>query len=154
MTRTILEKIFTLDSFQDYEANFADLPMTAADVANGNRVESDGSDLVVAYNSGAGAHTITITSVADAFGRYGHISYSLGAGEYAAFGPLNCKLWKQDDGFLYLSADHAEIYFGVVCITGTVSGYGDTYDGLIELMTGTGFLMTQTMELVHQADVS
>ncbi len=98
-----------------YTANAADLTMTAADVANKNQATASGNDLILAHNTGAAPHTITITSIADVMGRTGDISaYSLGAGEYALFGPHKGDGWTQTDGKLYFEADHAEVKFAVV----------------------------------------
>lgn len=118
MARTSLTKLTALGAYGSYSANAADLTMTAADVANGNQFTFEGKDLVIAYNSDASAHTVTISSVADPYGRTGDISYSLGAGEYAVFGPFEASGWLQSDGKIYLSADDASVKFGVVKLPG------------------------------------
>lgn len=43
-------------------------------------------------------------------------AYSLGAGEYAAFGPFEREGWMQSDGYIYLEASHAEVKFGVLTL--------------------------------------
>lgn len=95
--------------------NSADLPMTAADVTDKNQFTCSGNDLIFAHNSGASPATISINSVADPqLGRMGDIAgYSLGAGEYAIFGPFSRAGWQQSDGFLYLEASSANVRFGV-----------------------------------------
>lgn len=98
-----------------YTANAADLTMTAADAVNYEMVALTGNELVIAHNTGAGARTVTISSVVDDLGRTGDITaYSLGAGEYAVFGPFGLEGWKQTDGKLYFAAEHAEVKLGVV----------------------------------------
>jgi hypothetical protein len=98
-----------------YTANAADLTMTAADATSKELTAHTGKVLVVAQNTGAGARTVTITSTVDGGGRTGDIAaYSIGAGEYAVFGPFDLDGWVQTDGKLYLEAEHAEVKFGVV----------------------------------------
>lgn len=98
-----------------YTANAADLTMTAAIPADYEQVVAGGKDLVIAHNTGASAYTVTIESVVDARGRTGDIAaYSLGAGEYAVFGPFDPEGWKQTDGYLYFRASNASVKFGVV----------------------------------------
>lgn len=96
-------------------ANSADLAWTAADTVN-NMVIAPlvaGKTLVLARNTGASAHTVTFTSVADPFGRTGDITaYSLAAGEVACFGPFGKTGWDQASAAgLYFTANHLEIEF-------------------------------------------
>ncbi len=117
MARTVLTKLVALGTRTDAyaAANSADLTMAAADVANKNQFAASGKDLVIAHNTGASPYTITVTSVADGLGRTGDIaSFSLGAGEYAAFGPFYPDGWVQTDGKVYLEASNASVKFGVV----------------------------------------
>jgi hypothetical protein len=89
--------------------------MTAADVANGNSAVASNNDLVVAHNTGAGAHAVTMTSAADPFGRLGTItSESIAAGAIRIYGPFPVSGWAQTDGLLYFAADHAEVKFGII----------------------------------------
>jgi hypothetical protein len=95
-------------------ADSADMVMTAADVANLNQFVAAGKDVVVAFNSGGSAYTVTITS-APLNGRTGDITtYSIGAGEFAVFGPFATLGWKQTDGYVYLQASNAAVKFGVL----------------------------------------
>lgn len=116
MARTSLTKTTALGGYGSYAADAADLTMEAADVTNGNQFVASGNDLVIAHNTGASAATITIRSVADPYGRTGDISYSLGAGEYAVFGPFPCLGWQQSDGKIYLEASSADVKFGVLAL--------------------------------------
>lgn len=97
-------------------ANSADLAMAAANVSDKNQFAASGNDLVFAHNTGASPATITVSSVADPqLGRTGDIDgFSLGAGEYATFGPLSRSGWQQTDGYIYLEASAADVKFGVV----------------------------------------
>lgn len=98
-------------------ANLLDIAFTAADNANGHTTPFVGNRmLVVARNSGAGARTITITSVADSHGRTGDVTaYSIGAGEYKAF-IVERDGWQQSDGALYHTAEHSEVLVAVLAI--------------------------------------
>jgi hypothetical protein len=100
-----------------YTANAADLAMTAADAANYEEVAFTGREIVIAHNTGGSAYTVTISSVADDQGRTGDINaYSLGAGEYAAFGPFDLEGWLQSGKKLYFQASNAAVKFGVIKI--------------------------------------
>src|SRR5689334_19627624 len=112
MARQTLTKLTVLGSFPTLPitANAADLPMTAADATNKEQFVLDGKHIIIAHNTGAGARTVTLTSVADAGNaRTGDITaYSIGAGEYAAFGPFDRQGWMQTAGYMYIEAEHAE----------------------------------------------
>lgn len=116
MARTDLPKTTALGPYGDYSvANSADLTMTAGDVANKNQFAATGNDVVVAHNTGGSAYTLTVTSSPDPYGRTKDIStYSIGAGEYAVFGPLELPGWVQPDGKIYLEVSNAAIKLGVV----------------------------------------
>lgn len=115
MAKATLTKTALPGAYASVTVNSADVTLTAADVANKNQFVASGRDLVVAFNSGAAPHTVTITSVADPrYGRTKDISaYSVGAGELAVF-ELKRPGYMQADGYIYLEADHAEIKFGVI----------------------------------------
>jgi hypothetical protein len=116
MARTTLATLNAVGPYGSYAtSNIAELVMTAADAVNYNDVVARDGQMVVAHNTGASAYTITITSSANAYGRLGNITtYSLGAGEYAIFGPFRMDGWVQSDGRLYFEASNAAVKFGVV----------------------------------------
>lgn len=93
----------------------------AADASNLNQFILTGNELVIAFNSGATGRTVTITSVADRFGRTGTITTeAIAAGVYRMYGPFtNAEGWKQTDGFLYLEASHAEVKFAIIKLPAT-----------------------------------
>lgn len=98
-----------------YAAAFAAVTLTAADVANKNQCALANGDILLAFNSGASPHTVTLTSIADEYGRLGTISAdSVAAGAMECFGPFKEPGWQQADGMLYFEADHAEIKFAVL----------------------------------------
>jgi hypothetical protein len=98
-------------------ANLLDVTFTAADNANGHTTTWAGNRmLVVARNSGAGARTITVTSIADSHGRTGDVSaFSMGAGEYCAF-IVERDGWQQSDNCLYWTAEHSEVLVAILAI--------------------------------------
>lgn len=98
-------------------ANLLDVAFTAADAGNSNTTPFLGNRMMlVARNSGAGARTITFTSVADSRGRTGDVTaFSIGAGEYIAF-IFERDGWQQSDGALYWAAEHAEVLVAVLNI--------------------------------------
>jgi hypothetical protein len=119
MARASLTVATALGSYPTLQptANALDLAMAAANVADKNQFTASGNDLVFAHNTGVGAVTVTITSVADPYKRTGDITaYSIGAGEYAHFGPFKMDGWKQTDGKIYLEASSADVKFGVVAL--------------------------------------
>lgn len=118
MARTTLTKTTALGQFGTYSANAADITMTAGDASNLNQFVATGNDLVIVRNSGAGARTLTITSAADAQGRTGDITtYSIGAGEYAVFGPFTTvQGFRQSGGYIYITPEHAEVLIGIVAL--------------------------------------
>lgn len=120
MARTTITAKTALGAYGDYSvANAADFTFTAADASDKNQVVATNNDLVLAYNSGGSPYTVTITSVDDPFGRSEDVSaYSLGAGEYAVFGPMKNLGWKQSDGYLYFEANNASVKFAVIALGG------------------------------------
>ena len=115
MARTNLSLMTAEGPYGDYAAGDADLSMTAADTGNKNKCTLTAKVALIAHNTGGSANNITVTSVSDPYGRTEHITdYSLGAGEYAFFGPFEPRGWIQSDGKLYFEADSADVKFGVV----------------------------------------
>lgn len=93
----------------------ATLTMTAADTGNMNQFVASGKDLLVAHNTGASTYTITVTSVADPYGRTTDIAaVNIVAGAYMVFGPLELTGWMQTDGKIYLQSNNAAVKFGIV----------------------------------------
>ena len=75
-----------------------------------------GKEMIIARNVGGGPFLITVTSVNDPFNRTGNITdYSLGAGEFAIFGPFDRTGWKQSgSSFIFFEANNVAIEFAVV----------------------------------------
>jgi predicted secreted hydrolase len=119
MTRTILTKTTAPGGYPSLQpaANSLDITFTAADVGNDNRFVASGKDLILAWNTGAQAYTVTLTSIEDEKKRTGNIAaYSIGAGEIAVIGPVPNDGWLQSDGYIWLSASNALIFFAVIAL--------------------------------------
>lgn len=94
-------------------ANSLDIPFSAADATNKEEVVWVDGLIILVRNSGAGARTFTITSVA-LNGRTGDLGpYSLGAGEYAAI-EVPASGFRQSNGKIYFEGEHAEVLFATV----------------------------------------
>lgn len=110
-----------------YSAGAADVPMAAADAVNGNKVIGSGYDLILVHNTAGSAQTVTINSVPDPVtNRPGPITdYSVGAGEYAVFGPFGLRGWATEDNerVYEVTASSAEVYIGAVSF-----GFVETVD--------------------------
>ena len=93
----------------------ADLTWTTADTVNQNMASLVNlKTVILARNTGAGAHTITVTSVADTLNRTGHITaYSIGADKVSRFGPFQTVGWA-NAGKLDFEADSAEVEFAII----------------------------------------
>ena len=92
-----------------------DLTETAADITDQNDFAAQGRELIIAHNTGASPHTITITSANTRFKRTADIlTYSLAAGKIAAFWIGKLEGWRQTGGKVHFEADHVEVTFAIV----------------------------------------
>lgn len=94
--------------------------------AGGDTISITGRQFIVIQNTGVGARTFTITSVADEKGRTGDITaYSLAAGEFAYFpgGLTNSPGWKNSStGLLTITPSHAEVKYAVFTLPAGTPG--------------------------------
>lgn len=96
-------------------ANAADITFAACDDVNGNDFVSQGNEILLFRNDDAGAQTVTISSVADGKNRTGDITtYSIGAGEYAAFGVFPPDGWRPSDGKVVFAASDANVKVAIL----------------------------------------
>ena len=96
-------------------ANGADFTWEAGDAGDNNSFKSTGREIVLVRNDNAGAQTVTIHSMIDERNREGDITaYSIGAGEYAVFGPFPVAGWRQPDGTVHIDPSHADLKFAVL----------------------------------------
>lgn len=120
MARTSITPQTLEGAYGDYGADEADLTFAATTGAagdSGNQFSASGNDLVIVRNDNGGAQTITFTSVPDKLGRSGDIeTYSIGAGEYAAFGPFKVEGWRQTDGKIYFETSSADVKVAVIAL--------------------------------------
>lgn len=117
MARQTLPKTQAPDAYPDA---LTVVTMTAANTTDKEQFVHTGDEILIAHNSGASAHTITITSTADPQGRTKDITaQSLAAGAIACLGRLGDKGWTtlvSGQRMVYLEANHAEITFGVIAL--------------------------------------
>lgn len=115
MARTTITAQVPLGSIGDYSvANAADYTYTAADTVNQNDTLLTGKELLLARNVDASPHTITINSQDDPFNRKEDVTaYSLGANEFAMFGPFDRTGWV-NAGKLEFEGDNVNIEFAVI----------------------------------------
>ncbi len=103
-----------------YAAAGVAVTMAAADVANGNYFVSSGKELLIAHQSGVAVRTITITSGVDEFNRTGTITAENIAGVLGTiriYGPFPAEGWvASGTRNIFVSANNAEIFFGVVTL--------------------------------------
>lgn len=115
MPQTLLTPITPLGPYPGpVSAGQLAVAFQAADAVNGNSWNFGSRDLLIIFNSDTVAQTVTISSVADTFGRSQDITtYSLAAGTFAAFYITSSVGWKQSDNTVHLAASAATIKYGV-----------------------------------------
>lgn len=97
-----------------YGNDMLELTMAAADIVDQNHFVATGKDLVIAHNTSGGGLTVTITSVANKWGRTRNVAaVNIGAGEYQIFGPMERKGW-ESSGIILLEASAVDVLFGIV----------------------------------------
>ncbi len=119
MARTALNVVSPKGPHSPVSAGQLDFLFAAADPANGNSFPCTGRDLILMHNDHAtDPATVTLTSAPDPYGRTKDIAtYSLAAGDYAAFWVGATIGWKQSDGKVYLDvAGTGTIKFAVLRI--------------------------------------
>lgn len=72
-----------------------DRTFQAADTVNGNAFVASGNDLLLIYNSDSASHTVTFTSVADSFGRFATLVYTVAADAYSLVNITPAALYTQ-----------------------------------------------------------
>ena len=109
---TVFTPITIKDPFATIAADAADVTWTACS-AGADTFVSNGRDIILVKNTGAGARTVTISSVVDEKNRTGDIGpYTLAAGDNAVFPPglTNSPGWKNPStGVITITGSHAEV---------------------------------------------
>ena len=115
---TVITVQTVLGPFATYSANAADFTFAAGTVTDGDTFVCTGREILLALNTEAvTARTITVTSVDDETNRSGSITtYSLAAGEYAAFGVglTNSKGWMSTAKTIRLTVSNAAVKVAVL----------------------------------------
>jgi hypothetical protein len=114
MARTTHTVYQCLGSYPLVAADAFEKAGVAADASNFEEVAFTGREIVIAFNSGATGRLVTIESVADERNRTGDLTETVGAGNFAIFGPLEVRGFKQSNGMLNFRAAHAEVKFIVL----------------------------------------
>ena len=106
MSFTALTPVTPFGPYGAVVANALDLTWTPADATNGNSFPLTGSEILLIWNTDSAAHTFSITSVADNFGRTGDVTtYSVGAGVISSYSfRAGANGWIQSDGTVHLPA--------------------------------------------------
>jgi hypothetical protein len=87
--------------------------LESADTTNGNQFVATGREVIRAENRGTAAHTVTIESVADEYGRTQDIQQSLSSSARVQIGPMELHGYEQSDGNIYLSATNSTVGFEI-----------------------------------------
>jgi hypothetical protein len=117
--RTALTVLTPKGNYDAVLANGLDFTFAAADSVNGNAFICAGRELLLVRNAHAtDAATVTIASAPDPYGRTKDIAtYSLAAGEFAAFWIGKTTGWRQSDGKVHLDvAGPGTIRFAILRI--------------------------------------
>jgi hypothetical protein len=114
--RTVLTPVvLTTPQLMSPVANAADFAYAVSDLTNGNRFVHTGKELLLVQNVNVAAKTVTIAGKADELGRTGSIpAYSMGASEFAVFGPFTSEAFRQADGYVWIDVEHADIKLAVI----------------------------------------
>lgn len=90
-------------------AGAADITETAANVADGDEIVLDGTEVLIVHNThAADAGTITIAAKNDPFGRTGSVNaYSVAAGKISVFNLRDVDLFAQATGEVHINCSAA-----------------------------------------------
>lgn len=96
---------------------FAAVTLVAADATNKNQADMTGYETLLAFNSDASSHTVTINSAPDPTGRTKDITaQSIAAGKIYVYGPFKfLQGWAQGGSSLNFEADDATVKFAWLC---------------------------------------
>jgi len=112
MARTVITPQSIVGPFAAVTAGSNDITFAAGDATDGNSLAITGNELLIAFNDGTAAYTITIDSVDDEKGRQEDITaYSLAVGDYASFGCglTTSKGWIQAGGVLNIDVSNVGV---------------------------------------------
>lgn len=69
---------------------------------------------MLVWNSGAATHIVTLSSIADPYGRTGDIVHTVAIGGYVTFFIVPLTGFLQTDGYVYIEGNHAELKFAIL----------------------------------------
>jgi len=92
----------------------ASFTFVACDASNGNSFVNTGRQVLIAFNSDASAHSITVASVADSAGRTGDSTKNINAGAYYVFQFFPLNGWNQTDGTIHTTCSDATLKLAVI----------------------------------------
>jgi len=103
--------------FETIGANGADFTFAAGSVST-DSFACTGKEVILVFNSGGSPYTFTVVSVPDEKNRSLDEAYTLGAGEYAAFGHgLTVKLgWRQSGGTVITDVENAAVKIAILTL--------------------------------------
>jgi len=111
MATTLLTATKALGSNEDV---LTTLTMNACDIVNQNHFVATGNDLVIIHNTDVAEKTVTITSVANKWGRTGTLTaIAIPADGYRIFGPMVVAGWASD-GIILIEGNDADMLIGIV----------------------------------------
>lgn len=100
---------------EDYATSAASLDLQAADPVNGNLFAITGDEILIAQNTDASPHSVTISSVADEEGRTGDITKSVAAGDIVIFQRIPTNGFRvANDGTCRVTAADATVKLAVL----------------------------------------
>lgn len=99
---------------KSYATSGSTLTWTASDPYNFNQFSSTGREILLVRNDSGDTQTITVTSVADQFGRTGDTSKAVANGAYAVFQQFPTHGWQQSDGYIYVDGADTDVYLSVI----------------------------------------
>ena len=97
-----------------YATSGTTITWTAADPYNYDQFLSTGRELLLVRNDSGDTQTITVSSVADQFGRTGDATKAVADGAYAVFQMFPTHGWQQSSGYVYVDGADTDVYLAVI----------------------------------------
>lgn len=97
-----------------YDVVPASFSFVACDNVNGNSFTHTGHELLLAFNSDASAHSVTVASVADLMGRTGDSTKNINGSAYYVFQLFPPAGWRQTDGTIHVTCSDATLKLAVI----------------------------------------
>ena len=117
--RTAITKQTLVTPFGAVVAGGLDFTLADSDNTNGNSFTCTGKELLICFNNGTEALTVTIDSVDDEKGRDEDVTtYSLAIGNFAAptIGMTTSKGWIQPGGVIHVDTSGSDVQLAVLVL--------------------------------------